>query len=511
MTQQDEIFRAGAAGLNVDPPLGLPMVGVVRRHQLVDKRLAPLEVTATAFECGSTRVIVCGVDTLAIQSPEVDELRAEISRRTGADPAGILLNWNHTHHAPPGGRSICGLFGGRSDSEPSPGTLAYVEYLHARIAEACVVACERLEPASVRWGLGQVNDAINRRQRDPDGQVRRLGWNPDGLVDPSVPVLQALRRDGSAIATIVSYGCHTVTTGIDTIAYSPDYPGPLRDLVRGVTGGECVFVQGAGGNVMPLVAFEESGEARQQMGRRIGLEALRAVADQPGWPAQLGEAGGFSSSQPLVLFRWEAVEAPLPSLSSVEESVDFPLLPLPTLEEISEALERAEAEYNAAVERSAPESELRIIRYHGLNWARLAEAEIRSGKARTSARGSIHAVRIGDGAIVTGPGEIFTEFGLAVKERSPADVTLYAGYTNGCVSYFPTAAEYPLGGYEPTFGNKSYGLPIQVSPDCERLMVETGVRLVRSLFPEREAPEVEGWLASGNLPVPPEPRRVARP
>jgi hypothetical protein len=134
-----------------------------------------------------------------------------------------------------------------------------------------------------------------------------------------------------------------------------------------------------------------------------------------------------------------------------------------------------------------------------------------SGSPRTSVKGSIHAVRIGDGAIVTGPGEIFTEIGLAVKERSPADVTLYAGYTNGSVSYFPTAAEYPLGGYEPLYGNKSYGLPAQVTPEAERLLIQTGVRLVRSLFPEREAPQVDGWLATGAAPSAPAPRRPTRP
>ncbi len=121
------------------------------------------------------------------------------------------------------------------------------------------------------------------------------------------------------------------------------------------------------------------------------------------------------------------------------------------------------------------------------------------------------AVRIGDGAMVTGPGEIFSEIGLAVKERWPAEVTLYAGYTNGAISYFPTAAEYPLGGYEPNYGNKPYGLPAQVRPESERILIETGVRLVRSLFPEREAPEVEGWTASGQLPVPPVPVRLERP
>jgi hypothetical protein len=195
----------------------------------------------------------------------------------------------------------------------------------------------------------------------------------------------------------------------------------------------------------------------------------------------------------------------------VEEEVEFPLLPLPSLAEIAAEREQAERTLAEAEARGAPESELRVLRFHGLNWARRAEAEVAAGNPRTSVSGSICAIRIGDAAIVTGPGEVFTEIGLAVKERSPADVTFYAGYSNGCISYMPTAAEYPLGGYEPTYGHKTYGLPAQVAPETERLLVETGARLAVSLFPEREAPHVDGWLATGAHPAPPPTPPLARP
>ena len=509
MNQNEHRFKAGAAGLVVDPPLGLPLSGVVSRDRPAESRLAPLEVTAAAFELESTRLILCGVDTIAIQSPEVDELRSEVAKSTGADPAGILLNWNHTHHSPTGCRSFCGLLGER-DPEPPQGLLTYIEYLHARIVEACRLACEALEPAWVRWGLGHLDEAVNRRQRDPDGNVTKIGWHPEGLLDRSVPVLQALRSDDSAIATVVNYGCHTVTTGVKYYGYSPDYPGPMREYVRNSTGGEGVFFQGAGGNVMPRVAFEDSGESMQLLGRRLGIEAVHAIADRPGWPKRLEETG-FGSGTALALFRWRAVEEEPPILGAVEEVVEFPLLPLPSLEELSDLIAKTEVEVEKAEKNGARETELRVLRFHGLNWARKIKAEIEGGNPRTSVKGSINALRIGDGAIVTGPGEIFTEIGLAVKERSPADVTLYAGYTNGAISYFPTAAEYPLGGYEPNYGNKPYGLPAQVKPESERILIETGVNLVRSLFPERAAPEVEGWTASGRLPVPPERRKIERP
>jgi neutral ceramidase len=501
-------FRAGSSAVNVDPPMGLPMVAVVRRTGVAESRIGHLEVTAAAFERGSTRVVLCGVDTCGIQSPEVDELRDRIADETGAQRAGILLNWNHTHQAPAGGRSMFETLN-EGDPEHAGAVLAYVESLHDAIVEACRLAFERLEPAWVRWGLGFAHEAINRRQRDDDGIVRRIGWNPSGLVDLSVPVLQSVRADGSAIATLIGYGCHTVCTP-PLLAYSPDYPGPMRGLIRQVTGGECVFFQGAGGNVMPRIAFDESGQEASRLGKRLAIEALHSLADRPAPPVCLVRTA-FTSANSLDLFRFEPIEEPPPALAAAEEMADFPLLPLPPPEVVEEELAKAEAELRAAMESGADDGELRVLRYFGVNHWRRVQTEHASGSPRTSVSGSINAVRIGNGAIVSGPGEIFTEIGMAVKERSPADVTLYAGFTNGAVSYMPTAAEYPLGGYEPGYGNKSYGLPAQVGPATERILVETGARLVRSLFPERHASGPEGWLATGAQPDPPPPFRFTRP
>ncbi len=109
-------------------------------------------------------------------------LRDRVEAATGATRAGILLNWNHTHHAPPGGVSVHGSFGERV-MEPDASTAAYVEHLHGRVVEVCRLACERLEPRGCAGGSGEADEAINRRERDPDGQVRRIGWHPDGMAD----------------------------------------------------------------------------------------------------------------------------------------------------------------------------------------------------------------------------------------------------------------------------------------------------------------------------------------
>jgi hypothetical protein len=144
---------------------------------------------------------------------------------------------------------------------------------------------------------------------------------------------------------------------------------------------------------------------------------------------------------------------------------------------------------------------MKVAWYH-TSWARTTEAGLRNGTAPTSTEGWIHAVRIGDGVLTTGPGETFTEMGMAVKERGPGAPTLYCGYVNGIASYFPTAAEYAFGGYEADYGCRSVGLPSHVAPDCERILVETAVRLAEELFPGCEPWDAErGWVASGELPV----------
>ena len=240
-------------------------------------------------------------------------------------------------------------------------TLEYIDALHAAIVATCVRAFENLEEASVRWATGFADLSVNRRQRDPDGRVTKIGWEPTGVVDSSVPVLQSLRPNGEVIATVVGYGAHTVTTGVEYLGYSPDYPGPLRDTVRAVTGGECVFLQGAGGNIMPRFAFDDDLREPRRMGTRLAVEALHAIADRPVEPVELVETS-FGSGTEVALFRLRPTgQGEEPALDAVEEEVRFPLLPLPDLDAIADrapggASALAEAEAAAPPNRNCASS-----------------------------------------------------------------------------------------------------------------------------------------------------------
>jgi hypothetical protein len=506
-------FRAGAVSLPLEPPLGLPMVGFVRQPWNARAYGLPLEVGALVLERGETRVVLCGVDVVGIIHPQIEPLIARIAAATGADPAGILLNLSHTHLAPPGGVANGAVYGD-VDEETAASIEAFARVLHDKIVSACGLAAIRLEPAGIVWGQADVDLAVNRRERTADGfnGGSILGWNPDELVDNQVTVLQARRPDESAIATVVGFGCHPVTTGYDMDVYSADFPGPMRDVVRAVSGGECVFFQGAGGNVLPKFAFTDTEDEARRMGTRLGVAALDAVADRFSREVTVvTEEDG--SVTPITRYRRRFAEAEAPALAAASTTVSIPLMPHAPLEEI----ERQRREYDQALDEARASGDRGRVKvaYYQAAWARRIEAQLRDGTAPTEVRGPVHAVRIGDGVIVTGPGETFTEYGIAVKERSPALPTLYAGYTNEILGYLPTANEYQYGGYEAGYGYKSVGLPSLFDPSVERIFVETGVRLAERLFPESEPWDAaKGWVARGEAPKLPgvrleHPSRVA--
>lgn len=482
------------------------MIGFVRRQVPATTYGLGLEVNVLVFESAAERVVLCNVDTIGIPSPEVDELRHAVAAAAGAVSAGVLLNWNHTHDAPAPCRSWLER-GGMLAADGDERTDRYWELIQERVVACAEQAVRTLEPAAVAWGVGEVDLSVNRRERGPDGAIVH-GWRVDGLLDRQVVALQARRPDETVIATLVGYGCHPVSVGMDFLGYSSDFPGAMRHRLREWTGGECLFFQGAAGNVLPRVSFVQDEDEARRMGDRLAAETIHALADRHGWPKRLIQQSD-ASLIPMILFRFEQLPEEEVPLAATEELIDFPLQPPPGETELESMVAEYEGTFGEAQRRGAGPAELFGLLYHS-KWASRTLDDARAGRLRESVSGPVHAVRIADGVIVTAPGEAFTEIGMAVKERSPGKPTLYAGYTNGTVGYFPTAAAYLEGGYEPVYSNRSYGQPAPVAPGCERLLVERGVRLAETLFPECEAFAGDEWSASGNLPLLPL-ERLERP
>jgi hypothetical protein len=231
----------------------------------------------------------------------------------------------------------------------------------------------------------------------------------------------------------------------------------------------------------------------------MAIAALDSVADRFATPVSIAPEDE-ASAVPISRYRRRPLAAADVALAATSEIVTIPLLPPPPLDEVVALREQYERELDDA--RASGDAGRVKVAYYNAAWARKIEAGLRDGSTPSEVTAPIHAVRIGDGAIVTGPGETFTEYGIAIKQRSPGAPTLYAGYTNEIIGYLPTADEYQYGGYEAGYGYKSAGLPSLFDPSVEQICVETGVRLAERLFPEAEPWDgARGWTVDGDAPT----------
>jgi hypothetical protein len=66
---------------------------------------------------------------------------------------------------------------------------------------------------------------------------------------------------------------------------------------------------------------------------------------------------------------------------------------------------------------------------------------------QTHADLALLGIRIGPLALVSLPGEPFSEIGAGVRKQSPFPVTMLSGYSNGSFSYIPMREDYGPAGY----------------------------------------------------------------
>lgn len=474
---------AGAARVDITPPLPVDLLGYVRRRVAARAVDRPLLVTACVLEAGDgRRIAMLAADLVGMPPDYAWRVRSSVAEAIGAAPADVLVNTSHTHAAPWPGATVKlgGEFDGWTDRE-----LAYAESVPLAFASAAVQAAARLRPARVSGAVGEVHGlAVNRRERTADGRTI-LGWNPDGFVDEEVPVVRIDGMDGSAIATFVGFGCHPVVVGPEVPAAGPDFVGPLRERVEALRGGVCIFLQGAAGNVLPLEAFQQDSGGEEAMGNRLGLEAVHAIADAEPRSMRI-EKLDWGSVTPISLYRRMADDQqPAQALRATRRVVPLPLLEPPSAGELERELEERRADVRMRREQGETRATTNPITYH-IQWLEKTLADVRAGRAARQLEAEIWAVRVGECAVVSAPGEIFSEVGAAVRRSAPARVTIFAGYSQGVLGYVATAEEYPYGGYEPSVSHRGYGHPAPFRPEAAGIIERTAVELLEELFPANE-------------------------
>jgi len=450
-------LKAGAAVRVVNPTKPAATVGH-RVTRLFTNVYQDIRVQTLVLEDGSgNRLVWMGCDFCLVPSPVVDRMKQQIHERHGIKPNAVCINSSHTHSAPP--------LSPLATATPEQFDPEYGDFVVREAVATVGDALARLTPARVRYAEDICRLGINRRLGEP-GQIR-FGPNPEGAVDRRVQIVAAeSASDGSLIGVAVKYACHPVT--VVNVGLGSDYPGYMRRFVEDhYPGAVVVFLQGCGANVDSQVgASGLSPETLSRLtvgfGRELATRALKS--DQP----LLTLAEGFGREladgvQRALKNQGTPIAGPIETEYTV---IDLPMDKVPAEKY------REEAARNSA--------------FAGV-WGKMYSGMLARGEEIPETWPyRIQAFRLGGGkapfTLAALDGEVFCEYGLNLGRMLQPAATVVLGYSNGVVTYLPTAQAILEGGYEAN-AFRTFQLPGPYTREVEAMVLQTAAELAR---PDKE-------------------------
>jgi hypothetical protein len=413
----DAVFKVGFAKRDITPQAPTPMWGYGKRHAMLSQGTAdPLQAKAVVIEAGDERLAIVGMDLgRGPTTAMMEQIHKTVSEKAGI--GHVMISGSHTHHGPVIELIDRQGFGkGKFDD-----AVAYAKRLPELLIEAIVEANNNAVPA--RIGVAKKNIELNRN--------RHTKRTPR----PTDPMLAVIRMDdvaGKPIAVIANFAAHPVTLDTMVLKFSADYPGAMQNRVETALKTNCVFMQGAAGDMSPNrgeLTGQQYGEA---LGEQVIALAQSIETTTPKHP----------SIQVMVnRFRFTSrVDFRNPILVAFFERAFFPELVRNYVQEFADGIK--------------PELTTVLINNNL--------------------------------ALIGGSGEFFCNHSNRLKERSYVNDTLFFGYCNGHHMYFPTIEAASEGGY----GGDATVSPVQIGAG-ERMMNQALVNIytMRGRFSPETAKE----------------------
>lgn len=414
------MLRCGFYDTDITPNLGNNIPGYYD-PRFAETILDPLYAHAFAVQTDEVTLVMMTLDALLIRKTDADRIRHGLSEKLEIPFENISVAATHAHTAGP-----------VIEVDTYPADENYCAFLVSRAVDAGVMAVQHLTEAKIGAASCNVEGiSFNRRYRLKNGIVKMNPGlqNPDivesvDIIDPELTVLRVDFLNGAPMGMVANFALHLDTIG--TNVYSADYPGVMRRALRQKYGDKFgfSFMTGACGNINHFDVTKTRDEQLE----------YSAIGD--------------------ILF-----EAASDLFDSIETS----------------DVEKVNCTSSTFIGHQCRPTEEQCRLFAGNpNEKRMRMV---MDKPCKDVAVEVWTALIGNIAIQMLPGEVFTRFGLTIKENSASCAhTLIATLSNQSIGYIYTKEAKEQGGYEAT--PSSY---VEMDVDTGYGIVDAAIQNLRKL------------------------------
>jgi neutral ceramidase len=449
-------WRAGVARVKITPEQPLLLSGKQERNRPAAGTLHDLWAKALVLEdSAGARVVLVTMDLVGIDRALSQAVCADLRARYGLDRAQVALASSHTHNGPVVGSNLANMF--LLDADQQALIDAYAARLRRELVALVGSALDRLTPCRVKWGVGKVDFAINRRD-NPRAEVEARIESGDfrGPVDHDVPVLSVVDRNDRLKAVVFGYACHPIWLRHFNV-WSGDYPGIAQSrLEESHPDTVALFWQGCGGDQNPV----------SRGGKLERAEAQSSLLDDKLRPSAIDEVASLGKRLAAAV---EEVLAGKAAILDSKIAFDYREIDLP----LGQAPDRLQWTIDAqSKDVSIARRAKQILR------------ELDAGKPpRKSYPYPVQAWCLGQHLLIVAlGGETVVDYSLRLKSHFEGRKTWVAGYTNDVMAYVPSRRVLVEGGYEGGDSMVYYGLPARWDERIEDLIVQNVIEQVDGLL-----------------------------
>jgi neutral ceramidase len=410
------VLQAGAAIIDVTPQKPMFLHGYPHVERISEGIHDPLYASAMVLDNGKIQIGFCAVDIVFISREITERVREKVETATGIPGQNIMISASHTHSGPV---TFSDIFHDPVVPKADP---EYISYLVDRLVQVYVEAFQNKRISKIAFTTANGSGVGGNRRSKTDA------------VDSEVPVLvlREIKTDRIfAISTI--YCMHPTVLHEDSKLYSADFPGYTREYIKNKMSEKVVLLYhtGPSGNQSPRHFIKSNTfDEAQRLGFMLGKQIVDSV--------QRLDDAHFAHWVPLSV-QQSSVMLPIKNFMSAESAEKKEI-------SVKNKLEQMRRD-------KAPASEIRTVE---CDWFGAKENK---QLAKMAANGELekiyqsilpvelYVVNIGHNHFVFLPGELFVEYSLMIKSKSPN--TFVASLSNGVLAgYLVTEDAENEGGYE---------------------------------------------------------------